>query len=380
MRSRWPAIAAALLLSGAAWAGSASVKAWRLADEAETARVAGDLDGALRLADRALSLDEGVHLAHATRGLALLSRGDDLAGALSELARAAELNPNPEAAAALRGLVATFSQTELLDLPSVRCTDQAEAWADQAEERLIARDDEGAQEAWAMALDACPATGRWWVWYGDVSFLAGDDQRALDLYAHALRLDPCDWQANRVAAHALLRSGQDELATAASIRAVACNPDYDLGWRSLDRVVARRGGDLARVEVDKPVFRSPDQGQPAVSLPTTDVPAWTMYATVRASLENMDAHESMALQALDVSTSALARDRAAVRAVLGSDLGQGPVWALLDEADATGQLDEAILVLLLEESLLPEYLAMRDADLARLERYIRDRLILLPGP
>ena len=76
-------------------------------------------------------------------------------------------------------------------------------------------------------------------------------------------------------------------------------------------------------------------------------------------------------------SSRLDQERAAVRAavqyVAEQQQQQHPgmeLWQLLAEAQESGQTDEAILVLMLDEALVEEFLAYREQNLDRLTDFV----------
>ncbi|MBW2257202.1 MAG: tetratricopeptide repeat protein [Deltaproteobacteria bacterium] len=230
---------------------------------------------------------------------------------------------------------------ELLTEPDAVCPDLAVQIADDADfawqEGRLAQ----AETSWAIALKACPENPRWWLYAGDVLFSKKDYGAAIQYWEHALELAPCYWTAHRFIADAHATLGDLDGAYHHATAAVACNPDYAIGWGFVDQVqdaLGRSSVGIRRVQ---------------------NVPAY---------------HQSLA--SIDpAGLSPLEQERLAVERTLdtlGDDLPAS--WQLLAEAREAGRLDEAILILRFEQPLVPEYLAFRDEHPERLAAYVREHL------
>jgi len=338
-----------VLLAPEAHAGSLARKAAKAAEAADR----GDYDKAMKLGLAVLDKDpDNLDAAWAVGATmaTLLGSGSvpaEKRAALRDatagmLALAAQDTGNPVRAATARRLRAELvGDTVMLPRTEPSCSADSVATFDQAESAFGQRHMEDARALYTKALEGCPTNAAWVVYMGD-TWMDEDQQQALATYAHALTVDPCQPQAWRFTADVLLRhepfSEVAEQARQASLAALACEPTYDEAWITLGGVLSSSG--------QTPVARFQ---------PGDDGPGWAVYQQALTTAEGADP---------------LARRVAAVRAVLRQGPPETPLWGLISNASGKGMLEEAILFDLLDQELIPVYLAQRVDRLPRLKAYV----------
>lgn len=270
------------------------------------------------------------------------------------------------------------NRAALIKGPEVRCSPEAVAAYNSAEERFARREFTQAKPFYERAVNLCPENPLYKVMYGDAFFMLGDIPTARVQYNLALAADPNDWTALRFRADSYLKEGDYTRARTDAIASVAANVTYGFGWNYLRGVQQQTGGGFHYVEVLKPALPvGADPNKP--TLVVSDLGTMN-YQLARMTVERLRPSESAPVGPLDL-------EREAVRLTIQTLVARDPnlllapehtIWRLFAEADAAGYLDEAIFVLWLDESLVPAYLAHRDAHRDRIEEYIS--LYLAPAP
>ncbi len=277
--------------------------------------------------------------------------------------RLAELDPASPYLPLCQRILAEVTDPILITESVPDCPADAVEQHRRAEAAFSRRDLDVAGTHYRRALHLCPEATSWWTYYGDIWFSLGDFAQAREGYQHSLSLDPCYWPAHRFWADTLLKEGDLVGARDRTAVAVACNPEYDIGWRFLEVITTRGGGAFRWVPVSKPAISDPSDDLPADG-PFSGA-AGQLYRTSRASA----AAEGGSV--LQIERSAVERTLAALP---GGGDASGPLWQRLSEAQDAGYLDEAIFIFLLDEALLAEFLEYRSENLSRLSRYITEQL------
>lgn len=373
-------LSAALLLVSLALAGSPE-KAQALAIKADHLQQSGDPIGAYKASSKALAMDPDNVLALEVQGSILWyaaqasqASSDQqaalMAMARTDLQRVIALQPDSVLASLARSMIGDVPLS--LPEPSVVCSPASQTAIDDAEAAFQKHDIDSAKAYYKAATDACPKNPTWLAWYGDAYYAAGDLPGALALYERALSVSPCYWVAHRFAADALAQLGRDDEGFDHAVRAVACNPAYDIGWTFLAGYTRQRGGRFDRPNAPKPTGSiAAVAGADEAALEAT---AWSAWSQIR-----YDAGRD--------KQTALARERDAVRAgiaAIGADGSSADyarpglaVWPMLARADAKGELDAALFVLLPDAELLAEFPAWRDANPDAASAYVRDAIARL---
>jgi len=343
-------------------------KAQKITARAQQQLDGGDLVRAFQTAAKALTLDDAnvdAHLIRASAGLRLAEQlPDDVAQLTIQLAHFdLQFVLDHSQSAFQRGLVRDLLRSEqppLLVAPSFTCDAASTAAFNAAEDALSRNNLVAARAAYEDAVSGCPGNAVWWAYYGDSWFNAGEYSIAREKYNRALQIDPCFWSALRFRGDSYLRDGDAAAGVADILGAVACNPEYEVGWGYLEDTVAIADARLIRESVSKP---APDSD---ALLPSV----WAAYWAARGA---------------SAAEAALDRERAAVRAgvqawrVLPAGQPGGALWDALARADEAGALDPAIYIWLLDAELVPGFLVYRRDHYAELVDYIRAFLVALPA-
>jgi tetratricopeptide (TPR) repeat protein len=370
-------------------AGEGDARAQRLADRAGKDLAEGRIERAFKRANKALARDPENGDACAVRGMVLMGatqvpdnpvRDQMMADAEQMLACAAAYAPASPLTAAAREIYSSIAGVSLVPEPDFECPAPALQSLAIAEQLFGVRDLEAAGIAYAQALDICPEAVPWWTMYGDVFFLQGENERAMEMYRRSLELDPCYWTAHRFLADALAEEGHEEEAHHHLALALSCNPDYSHVWDDLED----RTEGLRRPDARRPPTRAVE-GNPALSLARRGAfsgPVGVLYGPLKLSAQGEIAPLGDGTLAPPEERTPLAVERFAVRGVLamlrqlddGFDDPDYALWRLLDAAEREGYLDEAIFILMLDEALVPEFLEYREAHLHRLSDYVERHL------
>lgn len=348
------------LLSSPSHAASAD----RLAAKAERAYDAHDYEKALNKCLKALEKDpnhlQGASVCGATLLMVGTSVGDDEmaskgAEVLNLVAQADPKNKHVMFWAA----VLQLNTPRLIPEPEVRCSAAAQANWDKAEAAFSQNDMRAAQGYYESATALCE-NPKLWTWYGDTFFAAGDYQGAIAAYDHALEIEPCYWAARRFKGDALVQQGQVPEGIRWTASAIACNPEYATAWSYLDPMLDPRV-DAARGHRAPPVT-------PGVI---------TLDEDARAPWRGDVATIYQAQMQMGLTTGVPVSRTQAVAAVLGHlreldalDKPGMELWALLDQAEQAGQLEEALFILMLDETSVEDFLAYRDQNLDGLTDYV----------
>jgi len=335
----------------------------RLASKARQSYLEVDLEKAFSRCSKALDIEPDHVEASAVCGAVLMQAGMlysdpellDAGTLLLEYVRS--VDPTHDLVVSWDALLKMATTPQLLPEPQVRCTPAAQGAWDRAEEFYAQGDMDQAQEYYQKAAHSCEHP-QLWTFYGDTFFHQEDYEGAIAAYDHALAIEPCYWVARRFKGDAFLKQGRttDGIRWVAS--AIACNPTYEGAWAYLDSQIDPRVGSARSAQ--KPRFEA---GSIQLAL---DAPApWTPDIQLVYGA------------AFVPGLSRLAQERSAVQTVLQYVAEQQQqrdpgmeLWQLLAEAQERGQTDEAILVLMLDEALVEEFLAYRDQNLDRLTDFV----------
>lgn len=361
-------------------------RAARLAGKATELREAGRYAPAKRKIDRALKLDPNNAEAWANQGLLMLAGAQMLQGE-PELAAAAlelsvfsmekvlELEPDGKWAPLARQVVSTLGQrAPLLSEPVVVCSDAAEARLAEAEAAFAARDWAQAEIGYRAALKDCPGRPQTWLYLGDVYFGLGHMDKALEMYDESLARAPCFWSAHRFKGDALARSGEPEEALISFVLAVSCNPHYAMGWDFLNGWVAQSGGSVMHVE-RLPVAVGVPQAIDQIELPEglSEVgSALALGYTLAVLADGEFTPLERRTQALAITLEILAELEAG-----GHELppAEQPFWRAAARARDADQLDLFVLVVLLDEELVPVLVERQETALGDIASFVVTCLI-----
>ena len=346
---------------------SPAAKAEKITSRAQDQLDNGKLVSAFQTAAKALALDASnvdAHFIRASAGLRLADQLTPEVGKLTtELAkRDLQFVLEHSQSAFQRGLVRDLlrdGEPVLLAAPSFAC-DAASTQAFNAAEYALSRNNlVAARAAYEDAVSGCPSNAVWWAYYGDSWFNAGEYAIAREKYNRALQIEPCYWSALRFRGDSYLRDGDAAAGVADILGAVACNPEYEVGWGYLEDTVALADARVIREPVSRPAS---DAAGPLSSV-------WAAYGAARAASQS----------------EPLERERLAVRAgvlawrLLPAGQPGSVLWESLARADEAGVLDAAIYVWLLDADLVPGFLVYRRDHFVDLVSYIRSFLVVLPS-
>jgi tetratricopeptide (TPR) repeat protein len=321
--------------------------------------------------------------------------------------------PDSVAAGVARDGIARIEQRVLFPETSVSCPPGAKRAYDEAEERYHRRDMKAAVKRYATAADACPESAAILVSYADSYYLLKQYDRADRLFRKAIEIDPWDRKAHRFLADTENRLGHNEEALRQAALAIISDPTYEAAWASLRQLAGIQGRGWARIYGDKPrvTAGTDDAGKRKVAIalrdgpspsatagsdrpggPGDDASVWTGYALFKAGVLDGFIIEPGAdgipvKRFVDpTAMTALEIERLAVRGGLtmleemsaSSGNPPGPFWSMMARADRAGFLDEAILIHLVDEGLVGDYLAYRDRHADRLLSYLET--LMVPAP
>ena len=364
-----------LLLSTAALASER--RAEKIATRAEKALLSGNVGRAWELAGKAREKDPENTRAMGIQAVLLIGSAtpdnpmaaEMLNEGMALTNQLAALAPDSPYLTLARSTLQEMTDPALITEPRAECSDEAHAQLEKAERAFGQRDMQTAGTFYRRALDLCPEATAWWTYYGDTWFGLGDYAQARENYQRSLDLDPCFWPAHRFWANSLLQEGDLVGARDHTATAVACNPEYTIGWRFLEMIVSEGGGTFGWQAVDKPALTTGEEGA-NIDLFTSGPfsgPAGLVYQTTRASSTGTP---------LEIERQAVEKTLTMFDELSG---GLDPLWQALAAARDAGYLDEAIFIFLLDEALLPEFLAHRDAHRDRLAAYVAAHLAPLSG-
>jgi tetratricopeptide (TPR) repeat protein len=226
-----------------------------------------------------------------------------------------------------------------------------------------------------QALQTCPENSVWWTWYGDGWFKRGDMEHALAAYDKAIQVNACNFVAHRFAADVQIRTGKVDEAVTHLVVAVSCNPMYEVGWSNLDGLVTEASLAFYGMPVDKAEFAARPL---AIEGPASEVQAarlaWQTYAKALGDV----VHEMPNASPLAREREVVVRTLQAVEGTLPKALPRTVAlrpWVVLARARADDRLDTAILVLLLDMDLAPEFIEKHNASPADFIQFVARYLI-----
>ncbi len=360
-------------------------RATRIAAKAHELREAGRLAPSGRKTERALKLDPDNVDAWANKGLLMLSGAQllqdepELAAMAIELsveamAKVLELDPDSEWAPLARQVVSTLGRAPLLREPSVVCSDEAEAWLARAEEGFVVRDWDKAEEGYRASLELCPGRPQTWLYLGDVYFGRGQFQEAIAMYDESLARAPCFWSAHRFKGDALSRVGQADEALLSFVLAVSCNPDYAMGWDFLGRVVeAGDGVILLPSQVPLPTGGAQPLDEIVVRTDLSELASATALGySLALHVEGDFTPLQRRVQALETALAILQEAQSQGHQLLPEER---LFWDVAAKARDTGQLESFVLVLLLDEEIVPDLLARQETGLRDIAGFVINCMI-----
>lgn len=402
-----------------------------VAQAAERWELYHDPNGALQLLNRAVELTEGeawvllrrANFLETVSGVATADQVEQLKeAARADYRTVAAADPDSVTAGVARDGLARLDSRQLLPLATVTCP-AAAVEAFKAAERMFntGRFDEAIAH-YERATAECPGQAAFWRCYADAFYSSGRYEPARDLFLKALDVEPWDRSTHRFLADTEARLGNTDAALSQVALAVVSDPTYEAAWATLRSFAFGSGRSYLRVYGEKATVSEeategrhrnvtislpmpPGDSSPAQAAaseddeetspgadqeapgnadddpePMTDLVGWAIYATLKAlPLPEAAADEgTTAEQSADAAAPSPARlspfelERKAVTAVLeGLTPGpESPFWSMLDRAQAAGFVDEAIYLHLLDENLVEEFRAFRDAHADRLVDYL----------
>jgi tetratricopeptide (TPR) repeat protein len=186
----------------------------------------------------------------------------------------------------------------------------------------------------------------YWVDYADSYYAMEDYEKAKELFAKALTVDPWNREAHRFLSDTEVQLRDLDGAVHHLALSVVSDPIYEAGWSALRAYAAAVGRSWNRVYGD----RRADSGN-------ADGAYWEAYQAAKSKSRG-------------AQTSALAIEREAVRAALKAAREPGPFWSMMARAEAAGFLDEAVFMHLFDASLAAEYPAYREKNSEKLASYL----------
>ncbi|MFT5680072.1 MAG: tetratricopeptide (TPR) repeat protein [Myxococcota bacterium] len=363
-----------LLLSPDASAGDR--RGEKLSGRAEQALIAGESGKAWELAGKAREHDDDNPRAVGIQAVLLIGSATPDNPQAAEMLNEGmvlmdwllDLDPESPYISLSHSILQEVTGPGLITESTPECSAEADEQLEVAEGAFRRRDMDAAGTHYRRALSLCPEAAPWWTYYGDVWYSMGDYDQARENYQKSLDLDPCYWPAHRFWADTLLKEGNLIGARDRAALAVACNPEYDIGWRFLEVITEKGGGTFRWSPIDKPPPPEPDAEQANIIMTPQGLfsgAAGLMYQISRTKAEERGGSP------LEVERSAV---ELTLTALPGGGEASGPLWLRLSEAQDAGYLDEAIFIFLLDEALLPEFLAYRTEKFDRLSRYITELL------
>ncbi|HXC50526.1 MAG TPA: tetratricopeptide repeat protein [Candidatus Limnocylindrales bacterium] len=298
-------------------------------------------------------------------------RGDDEAS-VKYLQQAIETEPRSEGAAFARDTLAEMYGARLYPDMVTSCPRSAQQAFANAEEQFGKGNFDAAIPLYQSAVADCPASAPMRVSLADAYFARGDHDKARGMFREAIAIDPWNRAAWRYLSDAENRLGNRTAAWEAALFAVLSDPDYQMGWVTLDYCSAKP---IERIYVVKPRLARTNDGKITINIPSVDPTypdaeagrlAWISYGVllnlpVVAVESRLDRERRLVLRALDAYQE------------IGLDKGKkaSPLWDELKSANAAGFLDEAIFVRLIDKELAPDYAEFRNTHRARLIEYMK---------
>jgi tetratricopeptide (TPR) repeat protein len=362
--------------------------------EAHAAVARGDANAALRAFTAAVREDPSSAVARLQRGEFLLaaipaardreSRHNMEQMAAGDFRTVIQADGESVWAAMARDRLAMLSGRVVLPVTPVTCDSRADAQSRTGYSHLRAGRHTEAAVAYQKATDACPADPSLWTLYGNTMFVAGDLDRAEDLFKQALRLDPWHREAHRFYTTVWERRGQTARAYEQAVLAVVADPTYELAWHALKEQTLRLAGQWRRVRNYRPSVTRGDDGKPNIVLPAelgkTVEKRWTIWV-------GMGFTEASLLADGAAPSSEIERARRVVETAVRftrhlstkEPEARSPEFLALEAAMDAGFLDEAIFIGLLDARLAADYVRYRNQQSERLVDYVKRFVAPLPG-
>lgn len=275
------------------------------------------------------------------------------------------------------------------------------------------------------AAASCPASAAIVVSHADAYYMLRDFEKAAEVFRQALEIDPWNRMAHRFLSDTELNLFNGEAALRHAALAVVADPTYEAAWAGVRQIGARFERDWLRVWGDKPIVKRDGEDAEATNITVTipglgdeetsdddvttlevaagdddeidpDRVLWMTYAIMKASILggiDTDAEATGEPSAPDADIASLGPYETEERAVLmtldglpepgeapdeESGTPPGPFWAMMQRAADAGFLTEAIYLHLMDEDLVDEYRAYRDAHADRLVEYIETMIVPVP--
>ena len=260
---------------------------------------------------------------------------------------------------------------------------------------------------------------------GQVAFAGGDFPKAIEMYQHALVLDPTLYEAALFTADVYFKTAEQVKACEWFARAVAINPDRETAYRYWGDSLMKQGkvteaGDkFVEAFIAEPYNRLARAGflnwaervHVTLSHPKVDVPtnvqrkdkdttitldanllggkndksgaaaAWMMYGMIRAGWQSEFAKEYPAEKtyrhSLKEEAAALRGALEAVKSRKAGDKNIDPSLQVLRQLEKEGLLEAFILLALPDEGIAHDFAAYRKTNTENLRRYVK--LYLMTG-
>ncbi|MFH1467448.1 MAG: tetratricopeptide repeat protein [Pseudomonadota bacterium] len=387
------ALLALLALPAVALAGDPAVSA--LVAQANAADGGGDRATAELLVAKALAADPDAVDALMLHARFLLDTAHNdpdqehkvalYQAALADYQHVLEVDPGHAfAGAAITNLLQELGLAgEAVATEGPECPPEAEAAFEEAENAFSAGRWADAEAAYLRATEACPVEPTYWTYLGDARFARGDLAGAEAGYRHAIEVDPCFWVAHRFLGDVRYKQGDMAGAWDSSLRAVACNPTYAMGWASVQQLAGMRGLSIADPGVDwSQVDIEMPEGVLMMEMPEGKG-AEAEQAGMALTVYRMG-RMAFPLKDPDISPMELERQRILIAVeALGDDAltasYRDPFLQVLQlhaRAAEAGLLDASIYTLHITEPLVPEFMAWRTDHVAEMERFIGEFILV----
>ena len=290
--------------------------------------------------------------------------------------------PDSRVAGIARDTLAEFMGRQLFPERKPECSEEAMTVLSLANRHFQSGALEEALATYTVAAELCPAEAILWVYVANTNYSLDRVEASREHFRKALSLDPWSKQAHRFLADAEWQVGEAETALREAVLAVISDPTYEAGWASLRDMASQSGRAFHRVyrqklglginaEADKVDLALPE------GLDDTAKAIWLVYGMSRAA--------ELRERGLDQpDPDPLASERRAVEAAL-DQLPQpegtaparsaDPFWDVMRTARDGGFLDEAILIHLIDEDLVPAFKGRRESQPERMIEYIEELLI-----
>ena len=337
-----------------------------LREAKELWHIKADYTGALAKFDAAVDADPDgndtrLQRAHFCEMLSAIVVPDDKATfearAQLDYEHIAAADPDSVIAGMARDGLTRLAGESLIEVKRATCSEPATEAHARADALYGARRYADAVVEYEKATTLCPDDATWWVDFADTYYVMEEHEKAKELFAKALSVDPWNREAHRFLSDTHAQLGNAPAAVHEMVLAVASDPIYEAAWSALKAYADATGRKWRRV-----------YGSSKVETRNADAPAWLAYGAATANAHG--AHPG--------SASALSIKREAVKTALKTareseavtSKGLGPFWSMMARAEDTGFLDEAIFIHMLDAALAAEYPAFREKNADRLASYL----------